>query len=210
VNRASSKALIVTTLLFGAVVHAQDAPAPVAPAAPGCKDSNQPACLSIATEPNLELPAKKRTDDPSSAFRLFGNVKGFGLFETDIARTTWSFGQTWQLKTGIRYEAPGGVQFSASVIGRRGYSLPIAMMQPLGSDVQVTDPSNTSLLFGAAPIQWDTELRVRKTFISSDAMDLAGIAEVFNLVNVNRGVQQTEKTPLLISPTIRAGVLVGF
>ena len=83
-------------------------------------------------------------------------------------------------------------------------------MQPLGSDVQLPDHSHPSLLFGAAPILWDTELRVRKTFIASDTLDLGGVVEAFNLLNLNRGAEQTEKTPALTSPTIRGGVLVGF
>lgn len=114
------------------------------------------------------------------------------------------------MKVGIRYNAPGGVQFTASAVARRGYTLPIAMTQPLGSDVELPDHSHPSLLFGAAPIQWDTELRVRKTFLSSDAFDLDGVFEAFNLLNLNRGAEQTEKTPVMTSPTIRAGVFLGF
>ena len=83
-------------------------------------------------------------------------------------------------------------------------------MQPLGSDVQVPDSSHPALLFGPVPIQWDTELRVRKTFIASDALDLAAIIEAINLVNVHRGQEQSERSPMLTSPTIRAGVFVGF
>jgi hypothetical protein len=206
-NRASSIALAVTALLFAATAHAQRVPA--APAN-GCAESLQPSCVSVTSEPTLERPPDSRGGEASGTFTLFEHVKGLGLFQRDIAGTTTSFGPTWGMKVGVRYDAPGGVQFTASVIARRGYSLPIAMMQPLGSDVLVTDSSHPSLLFGAAPIQWDTELRIRKTFMSSDTLDLAGVAEAFNLLNVNRGAEQTEKTPALTSPTIRGGVLVGF
>ena len=206
-SRASSIAFAVTTLLFAAIAHAQSAPA--APAS-GCAESLQPSCLSITTEPKLERPADSQSGNAPGTFTLFGNVKGLALFQSDIVGTTTSFGPTWRMKVGIRYDTPGGVQFSAGAIVRRGYSLPIAMMQPLGSDVELPDYSHPSLLFGAAPIQWDTELRIRKTFISSDALDLAGVAEAINLLNLNRGAEQTEKTPVLTSPTIRAGVLLGF
>jgi hypothetical protein len=204
-NRALSIALVVTILLFAVSAHAQSGP----PAADGGSESLQTSCLSIAIVPKLERP----TDSPSGVtpgtFTLFGNVNGLASPQTDIAGTTASFGPVWRMKVGIRFDAPGGVQFTASAIARRGYSLPIAMMQPLGSDVQLTDSSHPSLLFGAAPILWDTELRIRKTFISTDALDLDGVAEAFNLLNLNRGAE-TEKTPVLTSPTIRAGVFLGF
>jgi hypothetical protein len=85
-----------------------------------------------------------------------------------------------------------------------------AGVQPLGSDVQLTDYSNASLESGAAPIHWDTELRIRKTLISSDDLDLTVVGEAFNLLNMNRGAKPTAKTPVLTSPTVRAGVLLGF
>jgi len=209
-NRASSIAFVVTTLLFAATAHAQSAPA--APAAPanGCAESLRPSCLSIATEPKLERPADSARDNAPGTFPLFGNVKGLAVFQSDIARTTTSFGPTWRMKVGIRYDAPGGVQFTASAIARRGYGLPLAMVQPLGSDLQLADHGQPSLLFADAPIQWDTELRIRKAFISSDTLDLAAVAEAINLLNLNGGGNQTEKTPVVTSPTIRAGVLLGF
>jgi hypothetical protein len=206
-HRASSIGLTVTALLFAATAHAQNAPA--APAN-GCAQPLQPACLSIKVEPTLERPADSQPDDVSGTFTLFRNVKGLGLFQSDIARSTMSFGPAWRMKVGVRYNAPGGVQFSASAIARRGVSLPLAMMQPLGSDLELPDASHPSLSFGPAPIQWDTELRVRKTFIASDAFDIAGIVEAINLLNLNGGAEPTEKTPMLTSPTIRAGVLLGF
>jgi hypothetical protein len=203
----SSIALAVSTLLFAATAHAQGAPA--APAN-GCAESLQPACLSVTTEPKLERPADSQGGNAAGTFTLFGNVKGLALFQTDIGGTTTSFGPSWGMKIGVRYDAPGGVQFTASAIARRGYSFPIAMMQPLGSDVQLPDHSHPALLFGAAPIQWDTELRVRKTFLSSDALDVTGVVEAFNLLKLNRGAEQTEKTPVVTAPTIRGGVLLGF
>jgi hypothetical protein len=210
-HRASSITLVVTALVFTPSAHAQSGAASAASAASGCAvESSQPPCLSISTGPNLELPTDARTGDASGTLTLFGNVKGLALSQTDIARTTASFGSTWRLKAGIRYEAPGGVQFAASAIARRGYSLPIAMVQPLGSDVQLTDYSNASLRSGAAPIHWDTELRIRKTLISSDALDLAVVGEAFNLLNLNRGAEPTAETPVLTSPTVRGGVLLGF
>jgi hypothetical protein len=219
-NRASSMALVVTALLFAASAHAQSGPASATAATNGCTaDSSPTPCLSIPTGLTLTLPADTPSGDASGTFPLFGNVKGLGLFgnvkglalsQTDITRTTSSFGPTWRLKTGVRYEAPGGLQFSASAITRRGYSLPIAMVQPLGSDVQLPDSGNASLQSGAAPIRWDTELRIRKALISSEALDLAVVGEVFNLLNLNREAEPTTTTPVLTSPTIRAGVLLGF
>jgi hypothetical protein len=201
-----SIALAVTILRFAVGAHAQSGPPA---AATGCSESLQTPCLSITAVPKLERPTESRSGVTSGTFTLFGKVDGLALPQTDIAGTTTSFGPTWRMKIGIRLDGPGGVQFTASAIGRRGYSLPIAMMQPLGSDVQLTDSSHPSLLFGAAPIHWDTELRLRKNVISTDALDLDVVAEAFNLLNLNRGAE-TEKTPVLTSPTIRTGVLLGF
>jgi len=205
-NRALSIALAITILLFAVSGRAQNGPP--APAN-GCSESLQTPCLSITTLPTLERPADSQSGVTSGTFTLFGNVNGLAAPQTDIAGTTTSFGPVWRMKIGVRYNAPGGVQFTASAIARRGYSLPIAMMQPIGSDVQLTDYSHPSLLFGGAAILWDTELRVRKTLIATDAMDLDAVAEAFNLLNLNRGAE-TEKTPKLTSPTIRAGVFLGF
>ena len=210
-NRAASIALAVTVLLFAVSAHAQSGLASAAAAANGCAaEPSQPPCLSISTGPNLELPTDARSGDASGTFTLFENVKALALSQTDIARTTASFGSTWRLKTGIRYEALFGVQLTASVITRRGYSLPTAMVQTLGSDAQLIDHSNASLQAGAAPIHWDTELRIRKTLISSDLLDLAVVSEAFNLLNLNHGAAPTATTPVLISPTVRTGVLLGF
>ena len=205
-NRPLSIALAVTILLFAVSARAQSGPPA---AANGCSESLQTPCLSITTLPKLERPADSRSGVTSSTLTLFGKVDGLALPQTDISGTTTSFGPTWRMKIGIRFDAPGGVQFTASAVARRGYSLPLAMMQPLGSDVQLIDTSNPSLLFGGAAILWDTELRVRKTFISTEALDLDVVAEAFNLLNLNRGAE-TEKTPVLTSPTIRAGVFLGF
>jgi hypothetical protein len=206
-NRASSIAFAVTALLFAASAHAQSVPVPPAN---GCAESLRPSCLTVTTEPTLERPPDASDGSATGTFTLFGNVTGLALFQNDVARTTTSFGPAWRMKVGVRYDARGGLQFTASAIARRGYSLPVAMMQPLGSDVQLPDHSHPSLLFGAAPILWDTELRIRKTFIASDTLDLDGVVEAFNLLNLNRGAEPTEKTPALTSPTIRGGVLVGF
>lgn len=204
---ASSIALVVTTLLFGATAQAQSVPATPAN---GCAQSLQPSCVSITAEPTLERPAGSPDARTPGTITLFGNVKGLALFQGDLAETTPSFGPAWRMKVGVRYDAPGGVQSTASAIARRGYVLPLAMVEPLGSDVQLPDYSHPSLLFGGAAIHWDTELRVRKTFIASDALDLAAVVEAINLLKLSGGADQTEKAPALTSPTIRAGVFVAF
>jgi hypothetical protein len=201
----------VAALLFAASAWAQNPPAaPPALASDCVAESRQPPCLSIPTGPTLERPTDARSGDAAGTFTLFGRVKGFALWQTDTARTTVSFGPTWRLKTGIRFDAPGDVQFSASVSARRGYSLPIAMGQPLGSDAQSIEQDNLPVQSSAAPIHWDTELRIRKKLISSEPLDLSVVGEAFNLLNLNRKSEPTATTPVLTSPTVRAGVLLGF
>jgi hypothetical protein len=209
-NPASSIVFAITTLVFAARIQAQREAVP-APAAGCTPQSGQLSCLSIANPPAVEFPAPLRGIDTPGSFTLFGPVKGFALVQTDLARTTSSFGPTWRVKAGLRYETPGGVQFSASASARRGYSLPIAMLQPLGSDVPLPDYSSLFLQSGASQIHWDTELRVRKALISSDALDLAVIGEAFNLVNVNPKPDPAAKGPVVTSsPTVRGGLLLGF
>lgn len=70
------------------------------------------------------------------------------------------------VKTGIRFDTTGGLQFTAGAVVQRGYSLPITMVQAPGIDVQLPDPGNAALEIGSAATRWDTELRVRKTLTS--------------------------------------------
>jgi hypothetical protein len=202
----------ITALLFATGAQGQSGPAPPAAAASGCPaQPNQSSCLSIASLPALEFPADLRIGDAPGTFTLFGNVKGVALVQSDISRTTSSVGPTWRVKTGILYQAPGGVQFTASAIARRGNHLPITMVQPLGSDVQSADYSSAFLQSGATRIQWDTELRIRKALFSSDVLDLAVVGEAFNLLNLNPAPDPAAKTPAVTSsPTVRGGVLLGF
>src|SRR5262245_40618991 len=91
-------------------------------------------CVHIDTRERPDL----RT--PSETMEL-GAVSVFGIKQSpaETGRSVFSFGGIWQLKSGISYRASGGVQVSASAIARRGYSLPITMAQPIGSDVLLSD-----------------------------------------------------------------------
>jgi hypothetical protein len=142
-------------------------------------------------------------------FQLFRGLAVITQSQADITTSTASFGSTWRLKTGIRYEARGGVRLSASVIARRGYSLPAAMAQPIGGDAQMIDNRNSSLEFGWAPVQWDTELRIRKMLKTSGRVDVAVVGEALNLLKMN-GSDPTPRAPALTSRTVRVGVVLGF
>ena len=209
-HRAFTMALAGTALLV-ASAHAQDAPGSAGQVANGCAtESGKPPCVTLSTERNLELPRDRRSGDASGKFTLFGNFKGLALSQTDIARTTASFGTTWRLKTGIRYEAAGGVQLSASAIVRHGYARPVAMVQPLGSDVQLPELGNASLEFNSAPTHWDTELRIRKTLTSKGPVDVAVVGEAINLLNLTNDSGATAPASMLTSRTFRVGIVLGF
>jgi len=208
-NKALALVLVGTALLAGSA-RAQDVPASPGPVASGCaEESSKPPCLTLSTGRNLEWPAVTTSGDSPGGFRLFGNVKGVAVSQTDIARTTASFGSTWRLKTGIGYDV-GGLQLTASTIVRRGYSLPITMVQPLGSNVQLPEPGNASLEFGAAATHWDTELRIRKTITSKGPVDVAVVGEALNLLNLNHDPAAAPPGSMLTSPTFRAGIVLGF
>ena len=199
-------AIAVAALVATASAHAQSGPVPA-----GCTaDPRQPSCAAISTGPGTDRPAPLG-GDAVGTFTIFGKVKGFTFSQADIARTTTSLGSTWRLKGGLSVEAPGGVFFSASTIARRGSTLPIAMAQPLGSDVQLAE-GNAALQPGTAPIQWDTELRIRKMLLTSDALDVGVVGEAFNLFNLNGATdpRASATAPMLTSPTVRAGVFLGF
>jgi hypothetical protein len=158
----------------------------------------------------VEPPRGIRIGAATPTVPLFRTTSGLVVLQPDIARSTASFGPTWRLQTGVLSRLPGGVQFTASVVGRRGYGLPVAMVQPLGSDVPLPDSSNAALELGMAPVHWDTELRIRKTLMSSHGLELSLVGEAFNLLDVNHGVTPTPVTPVLTSPTVRGGVALGF
>jgi hypothetical protein len=212
-------AFIITALPVSRA-QAQNAPLPAGSLIGGCAtESAQSSCVTLGTEPTVESPADRDSRDSPGEVTLFRNLKGVAQPQTDIARTTASFGATWRIKTGLRYDAPGGLQFSASTIARRGYALPLAMVQTPGSDVQLPEVNNAALELGSAPTQWDTELRVRKTLSSKGPVHVAIVGEAFNLLNLNHESAATPgPTPsvapapaaMLTSPTFRVALVLSF
>jgi len=197
--------------------RAQDAPAsspqPLSlPPANACTaEPGKPPCVRLDSAASSEVPADAWRVEASPGFTLFGNIKSFSRAQTDTAKTTASFGQTWRLKTGLRYEAAGGVQLSAGAVGRRGYSLPLSMVEAPGSDTQLADPRNAALGFGSAPIRWDTELRIRKELTSKGPVDMAIVGEAINLLNVNQDATLTTPSDAMLnSRTFRVAIVLGF
>ena len=203
--------LSVIVLLVAHRAQAQVGSGSSATAASSCvSHSGQPPCLAVTPGTPVGLERDVRNSAATETRTPFGNVTGLALWQADTARTTATVGPTWRLKAGVFYRLPGSVQFSASVVARRGYGLPLYMVQPLGSDVQMPEGGDASIESGSAPIRWETELRLRKTLMSSDALDLALVGEAFNLLNLNGGAKPTPETPVPASPTIRVGVFAGF
>jgi hypothetical protein len=199
-GRLKTFAFIVAALLPTSGALGQGTGIPIS-ADPSPTIKAEPAPPTARDESRFEVPG---------TFRLFGNLYATGQSQVDVTRSPIDFGPAWRLKSGISYTTFGGVQLSASVIARRGYSLPIAMAQPLGSDLQIFDPRNSSSEFGWRAIQWDTELRVRKTLTTSGLFDVTLVGEAFNLFNLHSPDDNTARAPTLTSPTVRAGAVLGF
>jgi hypothetical protein len=62
---------------------------------------------------------------------------------------------------------------SASTIVRSGYSLPIAMAQPIGGDLQPLEHRNSAIDFGWRPVLWDTQFQVVERLKTSGAVDVS-------------------------------------
>jgi hypothetical protein len=200
---------------------AQELPPAAGSVARGCASAaDKSRCVALDKDRKVELPVEPRGGEPSGEITLFGNLTAIVKPQTDIARETASFGETWRVKTGLRFEAPGGIELTASTSARRGYALPLAMVQAPGSDVQLPEFGNVALEFGSASTHWDTELRVRKTITSKGPVQLSIVGEAFNLLNLNHASDatppgstrsvSTAPNEMLTSPTFRVGIVLGF
>jgi hypothetical protein len=207
---------IVGALLVAASAEAQNAPVATPPTSPAaanlCKtDPGTPPCATLDTQRTPPPPPPPISSPSPGLFTLFRNVQGLALFQPDITATTPSLGATWRVTTGLRVNAPGGVQISTNAVVRRGYALPVAMVQMLGSDVQLPETGTAAVLeFNAAPTRWDSEIRVSKTITSKGPVDVTIVGEAINLQNSGKAPGATPSETMLNSRTVRAGVVLGF
>jgi hypothetical protein len=133
---------------------------------------------------------------------VFGNFK---QFQAASGRSSLSFGDTWQARTGVSYHALGGVQLTASLLGRHGYSLPITMAQAIGTDVLAPE----SMVWTWSPVRWDTHFRLQKTLKESGSVQIEVVGEAFNLFNLNR-TEDTATASILRARTARIGLVFSF
>ena len=203
-------ALTAAMLLAASTGQAQSGSAPPESAPSQCVAEPGHPCLIIPGGLRLDTPPEPRTGIGTETLTLSERIALFGRSQSDTGTATSNFGPTWRLKSGVRLDLPGRTQVSAGVIMRRGSSLPLAMVQPMGSDVSLPDGSTISLETWSAPIRLDTEFRVRKMLLSSDSLDLSLVGEAYNLFNVSSEDRASPRAPAASSPTIRCGVLAGF
>lgn len=132
--------------------------------------------------------------------RLF--VHGNMQFDTSSPHA--AFGQTWQMRTGITYRAPGGIEITADVVGRRGYEAPLFVTAGGGTDGIPFITNHPILDTTRRPVLWDTVLRVEKDVFTAGRMRASIVGEAYNLVNINR---DRDTKPLSETLTSRAGLL---
>jgi Carboxypeptidase regulatory-like domain/TonB-dependent Receptor Plug Domain len=106
----------------------------------------------------------------------------------------------WQFNANALYEAPFGVELSASVFGRQGYPFLPYRSQSLGADsgVQVlVAPEVDTFRY---PALWNTDMRVARTF-SAGRIRVRLIGDVFNIMNANTALVRNNN---ITSPTFNA------
>jgi hypothetical protein len=129
-----------------------------------------------------------------------------GATEAGTSRDHAGAGPGWLVNARATYAAPGGVQLTAGLIGRRGSALPLFMAQPLGSEALLPNPG--TMLYGLRmPVLWDTQLRAQKRLKTTDTFSVDLVVEGTNLFKLHRA---DDVSPTLTSRSIRAGVLFGF
>lgn len=126
-----------------------------------------------------------------------------------LSDDTAAVAHTWQLKGTKIFSLPGGVQLSASLVGRRGGDLPLYAAESAGGTItaerrvlSVWD-ANTSVL-------WDTQIRAVKRIKSSGTVHIDAIGEILNLVNVTPAAPLNPTASLLTSRALRAGISISY
>jgi hypothetical protein len=115
-----------------------------------------------------------------------------------------AFGQTWQTSAGVSYRIPGGIEFTADIVGRRGYEAPLFMTAGAGADSIPFVTNSPMLDTTRRPVLWDTVLRMEKHLATAGRVRVSLVGEAHNLVNMNR---DRDAKPLTETLTARVGRL---
>ena len=126
----------------------------------------------------------------------------------------------WQPQINVRgsYAAPGGVNVSFGVIGRRHYSLPLAVARPIGSDASAFDMATSLFEPAERQMLWDSTIRVEKVLKSRGAVHVKVVGEFFNLLDADtllgggrRALDPHDLSPAILkSRSMRFGLVLGF
>ena len=106
----------------------------------------------------------------------------------------------WQLNASALYQAPFGVEVSASLVGRQGYPFLPYRSQSLGADTGVQVLVAPEVDTFRYPALWNADMRVARTF-SAGRVRLRLIGDVFNIMNANTALVRNNN---ITSPTFHA------
>jgi hypothetical protein len=176
---------------------------------PGAVNTSRSSAGRSAVPNSMALAVNGANENSSShPLRLSDRWAVQGGFELSEMRRQAASGPTWQTKTGVSYAGPAGIQVMTSVVARRGYALPLAMVEPVGSDTISTN-GGPSYLDTRTPVLWDTEVRIRK-HVKTRGVQIDFVGEGLNLLNLNRSSTVSRMSPTLTSRTLRFGIVFGF
>jgi hypothetical protein len=187
-----------------------DIPADVTVVLPsGAMNTPRLALRGSAVPNNMALVNAAGEGSSPPRLRLSDRWAAQGLFAPSEMRPQARFGPTWQTKAGVSYAGPAGIQVMASVVARRGYALPLVMVESVGSDTISTRGAESYVDIGGTPVVWDTELRIRKR-VKAHGVQIDLVGEGVNLLNLNRSPAVSSISPTFTSRTFRLGVVFGF
>jgi len=143
-------------------------------------------------------------------FPLSDSLEVHGTVQFDTTTSHAAFGQTWQARAGMTYRVPGGIEFSAGVVGRRGYEVPLFVTEGFGAESVPFVTNSPMLDTTRRPVLWDTVLRVEKQLFTSDLVRVSIVGEAYNLLNINRDQHARPLTETLTSRVGRLGLKFAF
>jgi hypothetical protein len=132
-----------------------------------------------------------------------------GAFQSDTIQPLAGFGSTWAATMGMTHTA-AGMQVTANATARRGYDLPLFMVQPLGSNELVRSAGPSIVSGSRSAVIWDTELRIRRRLKTYRAGHVDFVGEGLNLLNLNGSTDLAPISPTLTSRTFRFGLVFTF
>jgi Carboxypeptidase regulatory-like domain/TonB-dependent Receptor Plug Domain len=106
----------------------------------------------------------------------------------------------WQFNASGLYEAPFGLELSASVFGRQGYPFLPYRSQSLGADTGVQVLVAPEVDTFRYPALWNADVRVART-LSAGRVRIRLIGDVFNIMNANTALVRNNN---ITSPTFNA------